>query len=537
MAQPIANFSTNLPVLDGSNWSKWSIQMKAIFCYQDVAEIVEDGFSILEEGATEVQKSKYKQSKRKDCKALCIIHQAVDNAHFEKIAGSATSKEAWETLEKHYDGAAQLKKIRLQTMRRRYELMQMEESEKISEYFTRVITHTNSMKSCGEKMDDATIVEKILRIVTPRFDHVVVAIEELGKVERMKVEELQGSLEAHEQRMNEMGADRFPHQALYAQTFKKGSQFVKTFNKNRGKSFEQRNGPRKFPQSGNDLNTEHGETFNRRDGGKQVKAWKKKLDRKRIRCFNCDKLGHFSSECQAPNKNHQYGRQESEANLVKEDDEDSGEIDVQLMMTTSNLNAGSDTWYLDSGCSNHMTGNRDWLVNFDATRKSKVKFDDHRIITAEGTGDVPLIMANGRKAYISDVLFVPNMKTNLISIGQLHEKGLTMQLLNGFMTIYDDHKRKILNAPLTNNRTFQVKLGARNTQCLNATNKNDETRSCGEKMDDTTIVEKILRMVTPRFDHVVVAIEDSGKVERMKVEELQGSLEAHEQRMNPFLNV
>ncbi|XP_019439015.1 PREDICTED: uncharacterized protein LOC109344718 [Lupinus angustifolius] len=198
MAQSIANFSTNLPVLDGSNWSRWCIQMKAIFGYQDVAEIVEDGLPILEEGATEIQKSEYKQSKRKDCKALCIIHQAVDNAHFEKIAGSATSKEAWETLEKHYAGAAQLKKIRLQTMRRRYELMQMEESEKISEFFTRVITHTNSMKSCGERMDDATIVEKILRTVTPRFDHVVVAIEESGKVERMKVEELQGSLEAHE---------------------------------------------------------------------------------------------------------------------------------------------------------------------------------------------------------------------------------------------------------------------------------------------------------------------------------------------------
>ncbi|XP_019420699.1 PREDICTED: uncharacterized protein LOC109330885 [Lupinus angustifolius] len=209
-------------------------------------------------------------------------------------------------------------------MRRRYELMQMEKSEKISEFFTRIITHTNSMKSCGEKMDDATILEKILRIVAPRFDHVVVAIEESGKVERMK-----------------------------------------------------RNGPRKFSQSGNDLNTEHRETFNKRDGGKHVKAWKKMIDRKRIRCFNCDKFGHFSSECQAPNRNHHYGRQESEANLVKEDDGDSGDIVVQLMMKTCNMSTGSDTWYLDSGCSNHMTGKREWLVNFDLIRKSKVKFADH----------------------------------------------------------------------------------------------------------------------------------------------------------------
>ncbi|OIW08092.1 hypothetical protein TanjilG_21072 [Lupinus angustifolius] len=43
------------------------------------------------------------------------------------------------------------------------------------------------------------------------------------------------------------------------------------------------------------------------------------------------------------------------------------------------------------------------------------------------------------------------------------------------MTIYDDQKRKILNALLTNNRTFQVKLEARNSQCLNAITKKDET--------------------------------------------------------------
>ncbi|XP_019430927.1 PREDICTED: uncharacterized protein LOC109338201 [Lupinus angustifolius] len=267
-------------------------------------------------------------------------------------------------------------------MRRQYELMQMDEGEKISEFFTRIITQTNAMKSCGEKIEDARIVETILRIVTPRFDHVVVAIEESENVERMKVEELQGSLEAHEQRLNERGAEKHSHQALQAQT------------------------------------------------------------------------------CQAPNKNHQYGRQESEANLVKEDEEDLGDIVVQLMMTTSSVNGGSDIWYLDLGCSNHMIGNREWLVNFDPNRRSKVKFADQRVITVEGTCDVPLIMANGRKAYISDVLFVPDMKTNLINIGQLHEKGLTMQLLNGFMTIYDNLNRKILKAPLTRNRTFQVKLGA-----------------------------------------------------------------------------
>jgi len=64
-----------------------------------------------------------KKNKKKDCKATFLIHQCVDEAHFEKIAGAATSQEAWKILEKCNEGAEQLKKVRLQTMRRQYELM------------------------------------------------------------------------------------------------------------------------------------------------------------------------------------------------------------------------------------------------------------------------------------------------------------------------------------------------------------------------------------------------------------------------------
>jgi len=47
-------------------------------------------------------------------------------------------------------------------------------------------------------------------------------------------------------------------------------------------------------------------------------------------------------------------------------------------------------------------------------------------------------------------------------------------------------------------------------------------------MEDSRIVEKVLRTLTPRFNHIVVAIEESKDLESMIVEELQNSLEAHE---------
>jgi len=72
--------------------------------------------------------------------------------------------------------------------------MQMENNEKITQFFNRIISHTNVMKNYGEKITDQTIVEKILRTLNPKFDHIVVAIEESKKLKDLKVEELQDSI-------------------------------------------------------------------------------------------------------------------------------------------------------------------------------------------------------------------------------------------------------------------------------------------------------------------------------------------------------
>lgn len=75
----------------------------------------------------------------------------------------------------------------------------MNNQESIGDYFTRIQVLVNSMKGCGEKFSDQQTAEKVLRILTPRFDHIVVAVEESKDIEKMKVEKLQNPLEGHEQ--------------------------------------------------------------------------------------------------------------------------------------------------------------------------------------------------------------------------------------------------------------------------------------------------------------------------------------------------
>ena len=76
---------------------------------------------------------------------------------------------------------------------------------------------------------------------------------------------------------------------------------------------------------------------------------------------------------------------------------------------------------------------------------------------------------------ITEVLYVPTMKNNLLSIGQLLQKGFSMNLYDGTMEIFDRMQKKILKVKISENRTFQVKLGAFDSQCLNAETKSDES--------------------------------------------------------------
>ncbi|XP_019427229.1 PREDICTED: uncharacterized protein LOC109335549 [Lupinus angustifolius] len=349
MSHQTNSFPANLPILDGKNWSRWNIQMKAIMGFQELEEIVEEGYPEIDEASTEQQRIAYKENRKRDCKAMCLIHQCVDEAHFEKIAAARSSHEAWQILQKSNKGAEQLKKVRLQTMRRQYELMEMEMSERIAQFFNRIISLTNQMKACGEVIKDQTIIEKVMRTLTPNFDHIVVAIEESKNLAELKIEELQGSLEAHEQRLIERSTEKSTSQALQAQITRRGGGSYRGGIRNRGRGRDYR-WKSSNQQDQEKSDQDHSLNTIKKNGVNNWRGGKKRLDRKRIKCFNCNKIGHLSYECQSsPGQSDSHGRHQNEAHMAKEeriDKED--ETPVLLMMTTNQEISSGETWYIDS---------------------------------------------------------------------------------------------------------------------------------------------------------------------------------------------
>ena len=90
----------------------------------------------------------------------------------------------------------------------------MKSLEFISGYHTRIMVIVNQMRINGEAITDARITEKILRSLYLKFDFVVVAIEESKEVDKLMVDELISSLQAHEQKIVKRNGDKAIEHAL-----------------------------------------------------------------------------------------------------------------------------------------------------------------------------------------------------------------------------------------------------------------------------------------------------------------------------------
>ena len=99
--------------------------------------------------------------------------------------------------------------------------------------------------------------------------------------------------------------------------------------------------------------------------------------------------------------------------------------------TIQNSVANTQDWIVDSGASNHMTCNKEWLKNYRAIKPIRIETaENERFIEAVGCGDVVLFLKNRsgvQKVTVANVYFVPNLGKNLLSIGKISEKGVIVQ--------------------------------------------------------------------------------------------------------------
>ncbi|GJU12175.1 hypothetical protein Tco_1134571 [Tanacetum coccineum] len=99
-------------------------------------------------------------------------------------------------------------------------------------------------------------------------------------------------------------------------------------------------------------------------------------------------------------------------------------------------------WYLDSGCSRHMTGVKQYLHRYSKESGSKVVFRDNSLGDTKGYG---LVNCNG--ITFTRVAYANGLKHNLISISQLCDANFKVLFTKTQGTIFNQNNEVVLIVP------------------------------------------------------------------------------------------
>jgi hypothetical protein len=96
---------------------------------------------------------------------------------------------------------------------------------------------------------------------------------------------------------------------------------------------------------------------------------------------------------------------------------------VLISALSGSISLGDDTWLIDSGASKHMTGQRDILsCLLEKKFSQKVTLGDDYQYPIKGVGESNYKLNSGTPMKMKDILYVPGLTKNLLSISTLENK-------------------------------------------------------------------------------------------------------------------
>ncbi|KAI5310935.1 hypothetical protein L3X38_040740 [Prunus dulcis] len=197
------------PIFSGENYEFWRIKMMTIFKSHGLWNLVEKGFKTsdsekkkAEESSEDDVDGKMAAVLMQDAKALGIIQNAVSDQIFPRIANAESSKMAWDLLYGEYHGGDQVRSVKLQNLRREFEYSRMRDDETLSGYLTRLNDLINQMKTFGEILPNARLVQKVLISLSKPYDPICLVIENTKNIETVELQEILAILKSQEQRFD-----------------------------------------------------------------------------------------------------------------------------------------------------------------------------------------------------------------------------------------------------------------------------------------------------------------------------------------------
>ncbi|CAI7867401.1 unnamed protein product [Closterium sp. NIES-53] len=193
------------------------------------------------------------------------------------------------------------------------------------------------------------------------------------------------------------------------------------------------------------------------------------------KCHYCGKVEHFWCECRkrpsdgTPSKARNH---EGNAHTASGNADDSRESIV--LLADDGTNIPSDAWFLDTDATQHMMHSASFLAYVGAPGDvTRVVFGNHKSLPVVGVGSTRLIV-DGGPVDTTNVLHVPGLKVNLLSITQLAKKGVKVTINDAKMNIFwkgEQFAQGVLNGELYQLETHPRVASSNVAQCSKATLK------------------------------------------------------------------
>ncbi|XP_070002317.1 uncharacterized protein [Nicotiana sylvestris] len=316
------------------------------------------------------------------------------------IQSCTTAKEIWDTLQVAHEGTPQVKRSRGILLYSQYENFTMKEGETIQEMYTRFTTLTNELKSLRRIIIEEDKVEKILtRVLLVSWESKITVIQESKNIATFRLDELIGNLTAYELRRQTMKMDTPKKERSLALRIAEGSDLEDDEMAMITREFK------KYLMRGK--GSSKGTTFNK------SRAPKKQTN---VGCYKCGKTDHMIKNCpqweiewkkeRAERRNRKKEQVQPKKNkgstkamvavwgeISYEDSEDEAE-EEQALMAIGESNDEQEVqvkrriqiWYMDSGCSKHMTGNKDQFLSLEDLKGGNISFGNGKKCVIIGVG-------------------------------------------------------------------------------------------------------------------------------------------------------
>lgn len=397
------NYLASVPKLKGrENFDEWTFAVENVLVLEGTLHCVKPM----------VGKDIKPEDDAKTRAKLCLT---IDPALYVHIKTTKTSKELWDKLKSLFDDSGFSRKI---SLLRHLISIRRENCEDMTTYVTQIVETSQRLSGTGFEITDQWIGSLLLAGLPEKFTPMIMAIEHSGIA---------------------ITADVIKTKLLDSEPLEiMGTTSNETQNSEA--AFASRWGKSK-PRPGN---TNQGGI-----GGKSTTNAKVTGGNKNITCYKCKTPGHYRNQCPMLDK------------LSK--NKSSNAFSAVFL----SARYSKDEWYVDSGASSHMTANASWLQDVSNPQICpEIMIANNEKLQVSCKGNVAISTRRGYDITIKDVLCVPSLTTNLLSVSQLIKNNNRVSFSDNQCLIYNSKKELVAVADLIDG-VYKLDLCANPvTKCL-----------------------------------------------------------------------